>query len=190
MTEHFTRSRIPVKPLYTPDDMKEFDYDAKLGEPGSYPYTRGIRPAGFWGWIQRELSGQGDAGASNKQLKTLLAQGQTGVDVIADAPSMAMMDPDHPLAVNAVGTQGVSMCCLQDFRDLWQDLPLDAITVSNSMPSLLSACALYLVARENNIPAEKLRGSVIQAPFYTEPCGYSTHMPFSLRLRVALDCID
>ena len=190
MTEHFTRSKIPIKPLYTPEDLEEFDYDKKLGEPGSYPYTRGIRPAGFWGWIQRELSGQGDARTSNKQLKYLLSQGQTGVDVIADAPSMAMMDPDHPLAVNAVGTQGVSMCRLQDFRDLWQDLQLDAITVSSSMPGLLTACALYLVARDNNTPADKLRGSVIQAPFYSEPCGYSTHLPFDLRLRLASDCIE
>ena len=177
MTEQENRSNGPLKAVYTPDDLADFDYDQKLGDPGSYPYTRGIRPAGFWGWIQRELSGEGDAKTSNKQLKYLLSQGQSGVDVIADAPSNALMDPDHPLAVNAVGTQGVSVCCLNDFRDLWKDLPLDSITVSSSMTSLITACALYIVAGENNTPAEKLRGSVIQAPFYSEPCGYSTHLP-------------
>ncbi|MCP4752065.1 MAG: methylmalonyl-CoA mutase [Proteobacteria bacterium] len=190
MSGHTTRSDIPVNPLYTPEDLKGFDYDEKLGEPGSYPYTRGIRPVGFWGWIQRELSGEGDAKTSNKQLKYLLSQGQTGIDVIADAPSNAMMDPDHPLAVNAVGTQGVSVCCLQDFRDLWKDLPLDAVTVSSSMPALLAACALYLVARDSGVPSEKLRGSTIQAPLYAESCGYSTHLPFDLRLRMSSDCIE
>ncbi len=190
MTEQYTSSKIPIKTVYTPDDLDGFDYDKKLGEPGSYPYTRGIRPAGFWGWIQRELSGEGDAKTSNRQLKYLLSQGQTGVDVIADAPSNSLMDPDHPLAANAVGTQGVSMCCLNDFRELWRDLPLDSITISSSMMSLITACALYLVAKENNVPAEKLRGSVIQAPFYSEPCGYSTHLPFDLRLRVSSDSIE
>ncbi|MBT6610743.1 MAG: hypothetical protein HOB38_01425 [Deltaproteobacteria bacterium] len=190
MTEQENRSNGPLKAVYTPDDLADFDYDQKLGDPGSYPYTRGIRPAGFWGWIQRELSGEGDAKTSNKQLKYLLSQGQSGVDVIADAPSNALMDPDHPLAVNAVGTQGVSVCCLNDFRDLWKDLPLDSITVSSSMTSLITACALYIVAGENNTPAEKLRGSVIQAPFYSEPCGYSTHLPFDLRLRISSDCIE
>ncbi len=190
MTEHHTRSQIPIKPLYDPDDLKDFDFDKKLGVPGSYPYTRGIRPVGFWTWIQRELSGEGDAKQSNKQLKYLLKQGQMGVDVIADAPSNALLDPDHPLAANAVGTQGVSICCLNDFRELWKDLPLDSISVSSSMMSTLTACALYLVASENGFSVENLRGSVIQAPFYSEPCGYSTNIPFDLRVRLTSDCIE
>jgi len=189
MTDQFTRSKIPIKPVYTPKDSESLDYEKKLGAPGDYPYTRGIRPAGAWTWIQRELSGEGDPKTSNKQLKHLISRGQTGIDVIGDAPSMGLLDPDHPLAKNAVGTQGVSICCLQDFRDLWQDLPLDSITISSSMPASFAAAALYLVAQENNVPAEKLRGSVIQAPFFMEDCGYAVHMPFDLRLRLASDSI-
>ncbi len=189
MTEQYTRSKIPIKPVYTPEDMGSFDYDLQSGPPGEYPYTRGIRPAGAWTWIQRELSGEGDPKASNKQLKHLIAQGQTGIDVIGDAPSMGLLDPDHPLAKNAVGTQGVSICCLQDFRELWKDIPLDSITISNSIPAIFAAAALFLVAHENKVPAEKLRGSVIQAPFFMEDCGYAVHMPFDLRLRMTSDSI-
>jgi methylmalonyl-CoA mutase N-terminal domain/subunit len=189
MTEQMTRSKIPIKPVYTPEDTGNLDYENKLGAPGAYPFTRGIRPAGAWTWIQRELSGEGDPKTSNEQLKHLIAQGQTGVDVIGDAPSMGLLDPDHPLARNAVGTQGVSICCLQDFRELWQDLPLDAITISSSIPASFTAAALYLVAKENKVPPEKLRGSVIQAPFFMEDCGYAVHMPFDLRLRIASDSI-
>lgn len=190
MTDQFSRSKIPIKPVYTLEDIKDFEYEKKLGSPGSFPYTRGIRPAGAWTWIQRELSGEGDPKTSNAQLKYLISQGQTGVDVIADAPSMALLDPDHPLGINAVGTQGVSICCLQDFRDLWKDLPLDSLTISNSIPAIFTAAALYLVANENSVPAQKLRGSVIQAPFFAEDCGYATHMPFKLRLRLTCDSIE
>jgi methylmalonyl-CoA mutase, N-terminal domain len=190
MPDHFTRSGIPVKPVYTPEDIQDLDYQSHLGDPGVYPYTRGIRPVGFWGWIQRELSGEGDAKTSNKQLKYLLSHGQTGIDVIADAPSNALLDPDHPLAVHAVGTQGVSLCCLKDFEDLWDGLPLDSVTLSNSTPAIFTAAALFLVAQKNNVAPEKLRGSVIQGPFYGEPCGYATHMPVELRVRLASDCIE
>jgi methylmalonyl-CoA mutase N-terminal domain/subunit len=189
MTDQFSRSKIPIKPVYTPEETKNLDYEKELASPGEYPYTRGIRPAGAWTWIQRELSGEGDPKTSNKQLKHLISQGQTGIDVIGDAPSMGLLDPDHPLAINAVGTQGVSICCLQDFRDLWKDLPLDSITISSSMPAIFTAAALYLVAQENKVESEKLRGSVIQAPFFMEDCGYAVHMPFDLRLRMASDSI-
>ncbi|MBW1789228.1 MAG: hypothetical protein JRK53_21865, partial [Deltaproteobacteria bacterium] len=190
MTDQCTRSKIPIKPVYTPDDTAGFNPEKQLGEPGSFPYTRGIRPAGFWTWIQRELSGEGDPKTSNEQLKYLISQGQTGIDVIADAPSQALMDPDHPLAANAIGTQGVSLCCLQDFRDLWADLPLDALTVSNSISAPFTAAALYLVAKDKGVPPEKLRGSVIQPPFFAEDCGYAVNLPVSLRLRLCCDSIE
>ncbi|MBU2551553.1 MAG: hypothetical protein KKB20_24290 [Proteobacteria bacterium] len=188
--DQFTRSKIPIKPVYSPEDLAGFDYPAQLGQPGSFPFTRGIRPAGAWSWIQRELSGEGDPQTSNKQLKYLIAQGQTGIDVIGDAPSQALMDPDHPLAANAIGTQGVSICCLQDFRDLWADLPLESLTISNSISSFFTAAALYLVAKEHGVSPRVLRGSIIQAPFFTEDCGYATQMPVGLRVRLTCDSIE
>ncbi|HXQ20775.1 MAG TPA: methylmalonyl-CoA mutase family protein [Candidatus Acidoferrales bacterium] len=191
MSERSTQSRIPVKPHYTPGDLPGFDYATQLNEPGAYPYTRGARPrpAGRGGWIQRELSGEGDPSRSNAQFQYLLAQGQTGLDVIGDAPTMGGLDPDHPFAAHAVGTQGVSLCCLEDYRQLYRDLPLDRITLSHSLPAAFAVAALHTVARERGFDPATLRGSVIQAPYYCEDCSYAIHMPFKLRVRLAADVI-
>ncbi len=189
MTRNRTRSGILLKDYYAPEDLSGFDYERKLGAPGEYPYTRGRRSQAEGGWMQRELSGEGEPARSNEQLKYLLSQGQIGLDVIGDSPTMAFLDPDHPIAAHAVGTQGVSLCCLDDYRVLYKDLPLDSIVVSGSLPPAIAVAGLYLVARERGVPADRLRGSVIQAPFYAEDCGYAIHMPFRLRLRMACDCI-
>jgi len=190
MTEQHSRSRIFLRSLYTPEDIKDLHYEKHLNHPGSYPFTRGQRAGAGRGWIHRELSGEGDPARSNQQLKYLIAQGQMGIDVIGDSPTMAWLDPDHPLATNAVGTQGVSLCCLEDYRELYRDLPLNSITASTSLPPPIAVAGLYLVARENRVPHAQLRGSVLQWPFYAEDCGYAVHMPFGLRLRLALDCIE
>jgi methylmalonyl-CoA mutase N-terminal domain/subunit len=190
MSDSFSRSKVPLKELYTPEDIKDLDYEKHLNAPGSYPFTRGQRAGAGRGWIHRELSGQGDPVTSNEQLKYLIDQGQMGIDIIGDSPTMAWLDPDHPLARNSVGTQGVSLCCLQDYRELYEDIPLDSITASNSLPPSMATAGLYLVAKEHGIPTEKLRGSVLQWPFYTEDCCYASNMPLPLRVRLALDCIE
>ena len=191
MTERCTQSRIPLRPIYTPTDLAGFDYAQRLNDPGVYPYTRGTRaqPAERAGWIQRELSGEGDPARSNAQFKYLLAKGQTGLDVIGDTPTMGCLDPDHPLAAHAIGTQGVSLCCLPDYRELYRDLPLDRITLSHSLPAVFVVAGLYCVARERGLSPAAVRGSVIQAPYYCEDCSYAIHMPFKLRVRMAADAI-
>jgi len=191
MTDRRTQSRIPLQPLYTPADLAAFDYAARLGDPGAYPYTRGNRAqaSGRASWIQRELSGEGDGKRSNAQLKYLLESGQTGLDVIGDTPTMGCLDADHPLAAHAIGTQGVSLCCLQDYRDLYDGLPLERITMSHSLPAVFAVAALHCVARERGLSSALLRGSVIQAPYYCEDCSYAVHMPFKLRVRMAADTI-
>jgi methylmalonyl-CoA mutase N-terminal domain/subunit len=173
-----------MKPYYDRQDVLR-DEPA----PGVYPYTRGIRARARGGWIQRGLSGEGDPEHSNAQLKTLIANGQTGIDVIGDSPTMALLDPDHPLAAHAVGAQGVSLCCVDDYRALLADLPLGTVSVSSSVPAPFFMAGLVLVARERGIDLAQLRGSVLQAPFYAEDCGYEMQMPFALRLRLACDSI-
>jgi len=186
-----TQSRIPVKPVYGPPDLAAWDPAEQLGEPGAFPYTRGVRahPEDGGGWIQRELSGEGDAARSNAQFRYLLSKGQTGVDIIGDTPTMGLLDPDHPFAEHAVGTQGVSICCLDDYRELYRDLPLDRITLSHSLSPAFAIAGLYCVARERGFAPAALRGSVVQAPFYCEDTGYGIHMPFELRQRMAVDSI-
>ncbi len=190
MAERISRSGVPLKAVYAADDIKDLDLDKNLGAPGEFPYTRGRSLKGAGKWMQRELSGEGEPSRSNEQLKYLLSQGQIGLDIIGDSPTMAFLDPDHPLAVNSVGTQGASLFCLDDYRELFNGIPLDSVVVSCSLPASIAAAGLYLAAKENNYPPDRLRGSVIQAPFYIEDCGYSVQMPFRLRLKLSIDCIE
>ena len=190
MSEQTTQSGIPLKPVYRPEDIQGLDYDAALGDPGTFPYTRGRRLETRGGnWIHRELSGEGDPRRSNEQFKYLLAKGQMGIDVIGDTPTMALLDPDHPYAEHAVGTQGVSLCTKQDYVDLLAELPLDKITVSASLHPAFGIAGLYMAAGEHGVDPAILRGSMVQPPFYCEDCGYATHNPFKLRLRLTCDSI-
>ncbi len=192
MTALLSQSKIPLKPFYTPDDIAGLDYGARLQDPGAYPYTRGRRAgaAHSGAWIQRELSGEGTPARSNAQFRYLIEKGALGLDVIGDAPTTACLDPDHPFARHAVGTQGVSLCRLQDYVELYEGIPLERITLSHSLPAAFAVAGLYLVAKARGIEPTALRGSVIQAPFYCEDYGYATHMPFVLRVRLALDSIE
>ncbi|MBT4018253.1 MAG: hypothetical protein HOE62_09905 [Alphaproteobacteria bacterium] len=178
-----SHSGIPLDPFYT---AEEGDGNA----PGVFPYTRGKRlPRPGQSWILRELSGEGTATRSNEQFKSLMAKGQQGLDIIGDTPTMHMLDPDHPHAIHAVGTQGVSLCCRTDFEDLYRDLPLDELSFSQSLPSVPGIAGLYLVAKERGMPSEILRGSAIQLALYEDDCSYSRHLPLKLRMRMATDSV-
>jgi methylmalonyl-CoA mutase N-terminal domain/subunit len=169
-----TRSGVPLQRSYTAPNGE--------GErPGEFPFTRGrlsnlhSQPT----WIQRELSGEGDGRRSNEQIRYLLAHGQTGIDVIGDAPTQSLLDPDHPLAREAVGTQGVSLCRKQDFLDLLNDVPFDRVSISSSAPSFFALSGLVLAAREARFPLDRLRGSILHGPLYTEDCSYAWHLPWN-----------
>ena len=186
-----TQSGIPLKPVYRPDDLSGFSYEENLADPGTFPYTRGRRlEPGGGNWIWRELSGEGDPKRSNEQLKYLLSKGQMGIDFVADTPSYAMLDADHPNARYAVGTQGVSLCRKIDYIDLLRDLPLDEISVSASVRAEFGIIGLYMATRELGFDPAQLRGSVIQATLFGEDCCYAVHLPLDLRLRLTCDSIE
>jgi methylmalonyl-CoA mutase, N-terminal domain len=189
MTANQTGAKIPLKAFYAADATP--DYESALGDPGSYPYTRGRRASleRGGGWIQRELSGEGPPARSNAQFRYLIQKGAAGLDVIGDAPTVACLDPDSPIARNSVGTQGVSLCRLEDFRELYDGIPIDRVTLSHSLPGWFAVAGLYLVARERGVAPQVLRGSVIQTPLYAEDYCYAVHMPVELRLRLTLDSI-
>jgi len=190
MKSNTTRSNIELRPVYGPNDPNADAYSERFGNPGEYPYTRGTRAYSGQGWIQRELSGEGDAKRSNEQLKYLMSIGQTGLDVIGDSPTMSLMDPDHPLARYTVGTQGVSLCRHDDYRELLEGIPLEQMSVSSSCPSMFTVASLYMLAKERDISPGNLRGSVIEWPFYAEHCSYAYKMPFDLHLRMSCDVIE
>ena len=189
MKANSTRSGINLSPVYGPSDSNG-DYSKRFGNPGEYPFTRGTRAYSGRGWIQRELSGEGDPKRSNEQFKYLMTLGQTGLDVIGDSPTMSLMDPDHPLARYTVGTQGVSLCRHDDYRELLDGIPLDQMSISSSSPSMFMVASLYLLAKERGVSPGVLRGSVIEWPFYSEHCSYAYKMPFDLHLRMSCDVIE
>ena len=191
MDDRFSYSRIPLKPFYTPEDIAGNDYTKQQGNPGEFPFTRGIRlnPIGNEGWIPRELAGEGSPANTNRQLKYLLEKGQTGIDIIGDSPTMSCLDPDHPLGRASVGTQGVSLCRMQDFIELYDGIPLGELTISNSLPPYFGVAGLYLAARHQGVDSKKLRGSAIQAVMYGEDCSYGVNLPLSMRTRLATDSI-
>jgi methylmalonyl-CoA mutase, N-terminal domain len=180
-----TRSGLPLQRSYT----------APSGEgelAGEFPFTRGRLSSAHaqTAWIQRQLSGEGDGRRSNEQIRYLLEHGQTGIDVIGDAPTQSLLDPDHPLAREAVGTQGVSLCRKQDFLDLLHGVPFDRVSISTSAPAFFALSGLVLAAREAGFPLDRLRGSILHGPLYTEDCSYAWHFPVGLRVRLALDSIE
>jgi methylmalonyl-CoA mutase N-terminal domain/subunit len=188
-----TEAGVPLRPIYRPADWPAPDYSATLGDPGEFPFTRGRRMLGDGGvtasWIQRELSGQGSPRRSNGQFRELLSHGALGVDVIGDTPTMAALDPDHPVCIPAVGTGGVSLCRKQDFVELFAGIQLDRITASHSLPAPFAIAGQYLAAQANGVDPAVLRGSAIQEPLYGEDCSYAVFMPFALRMRLCVDSI-
>src|SRR3569832_2146431 len=124
-------SGIPIDPVYTPD-TSPVDYASDLGDPGKFPFTRGVQPTMYRGrlWTMRQYAGFGTAEESNRRYKFLLASGQTGLSVAFDLPTQMGRDPDHPLARGEVGRTGVAIATLDDMRTLLDGLPLDRLSTS------------------------------------------------------------
>ena len=159
-----TDSGIVVRPVYEPSDLKGFEPDVELGEPGEYPYTRGVQPSMYRGrlWTMRQYAGFGSAEATNQRFKFLLEAGQTGLSCAFDLPTQMGFDSDHVRAEGEVGKVGVAISSLEDMRHLLADLPLDEVTTSMTINSTASTLLLLyqLVAEEQGVSGEKLRGTI------------------------------
>jgi methylmalonyl-CoA mutase, N-terminal domain len=144
-------SGIPIKPLYTPEDVADRSYDERLGQPGQYPFTRGVYPTMYRGrlWTMRMFAGFGSPEDTNARFKYLLAQGQTGLSTAFDMPALMGYDADHPRARGEVGKEGVSISTLDDFARLFADIPLGDVTTSMTINCTASiALAMYLALAE------------------------------------------
>ena len=155
----------PLEPLYTRDSVNNFDYARELGDPGCYPYTRGIHAAGYKGklWTMRQFAGFGTPEDTNRRYRDLLAAGATGLSVAFDLPTLMGRDPDHPLATGEVGKCGASVTSLADMEALFDGIPLDSVTTSmtinSSAPMML---AMYLVLAERRGADWKVLSGTIQ----------------------------
>jgi methylmalonyl-CoA mutase N-terminal domain/subunit len=160
--EFSTMSGIPIKPLYTPDDV-EGSYDEKLGYPGEYPYTRGVYPNMYRGrlWTVRQFAGFGDAEETNRRFRYLIDHGQNGLSVAFDMPTLMGLDSDSPLSLGEVGTEGVAVDSLEDMERLFEGIPMGEITTSMTInaPAMV-LLAMYVVAAEKQgVQPEALGGT-------------------------------
>ncbi len=163
--EHFmTTSGIEIEDVYTPEDMEGFDYSAKLGFPGQYPFTRGVQPTMYRGrmWTMRQYAGFQSAEATNKRYHYLLEQGQTGLSVAFDLPTQIGYDSDSSNARGEVGKVGVPISSLEDMETLFDGIPLakvsTSMTINSTAPVLL---AMYIaVAKKQGADVSKLNGTI------------------------------
>jgi methylmalonyl-CoA mutase, N-terminal domain len=161
-----TSSHIPVKPLYTPADLKGSDYESEVGYPGEYPFTRGVQATMYRGrlWTMRQYAGMGDAEESNKRYKYLLANGTTGLSVAFDLPTQIGMDSDHPQAAGEVGKVGVAIDSIEDMQRLFDGIELTKISTSmtiNATASILLALYVAVARRQGTSDdIRKLSGTV------------------------------
>jgi methylmalonyl-CoA mutase N-terminal domain/subunit len=158
-----TTSSEPVERLYTPRDFAERDYMAKLGFPGQWPYTRGLHPTGQRGrlWTMRMFAGFGNAEETNARFHYLLANGNAGLSVAYDMPTLYGYDTDDPKAEGEFGTCGVAVSSLADMEVLFDGIPLDEVTTSMTINSPAAMIwAMYLVnAEKRGIPWDRLSGT-------------------------------
>ncbi len=163
--EHFkTSSGIELPVDFNPSNTEEIEYDRDLGDPGEFPYTRGIRPNMYRGrlWTMRQYAGYATAEQSNARYKYLLSQGTTGLSVAFDLPTQIGLDSDDPLAAGEVGKVGVAIDSLEDMWRLFDGIPLDEVSTSmtiNATAAIL-LCLYLAVARKQGVPFEKANGTI------------------------------
>jgi methylmalonyl-CoA mutase N-terminal domain/subunit len=152
------------KPVYGPDDLGRFDVTRQLGQPGQFPFTRGIHPTGYRGrlWTMRQFAGFGAAEDTNERYKFLLDHGQTGLSVAFDFPTLMGYDSDHPRAEGEVGKCGVAISSLADMEDLFRGIPLDRVSTSMTIngPAAILFCFYVAAAERQGVPSHKLRGTI------------------------------
>ncbi len=158
--ETSTISGIPLKPLYTTEDLPRRPEEL----PGQFPYTRGIHPSGYRGrlWTMRQFSGFATAEETNRRYKYLLANGQTGLSVAFDMPTLMGQDSDAPTSRGEIGHCGVAIDSLADMETLFNGIPLSDITTSMTInsPAAILLCMYIAVAEEQGVPASRLGGTL------------------------------
>src|SRR6478752_6197918 len=159
-----SESDLPIRQTYGPDDLAGFDPATQLGEPGEFPYTRGVYASMYTGrpWTMRQYAGFGTAKESNERYHQLVAAGTGGLSVAFDLPTQMGYDSDEPIAHGEVGKVGVAIDSLDDMRILFDGLPLDEVSTSMTInaPGSVLLLLYQLVAEEHGIPGDKLTGTI------------------------------
>lgn len=159
----FRTSSTEVRPLYTPVDIADLDYNRDLGYPGEYPFTRGVQATMYRGrlWSIRQYAGFGTPEETNKRFKFLLKEGQPGLSVAFDLPTQLGYDSDDPLASGEVGKVGVAVDTLADMETMFDGIPLDQVSTSMTInaPAPVLVAMYAVVGQKQGVPQDRIAGT-------------------------------
>src|SRR3989454_208281 len=159
----FRTSSADVRPLYTPEDVADIDYNRDIGYPGEYPYTRGVQASMYRGrlWSIRQYAGYGTAAETNKRFAFLLKEGQPGLSVAFDLPTQLGYDSDDPLSLGEVGKVGVAIDTLADMETMFAGVPLDQVSTSMTInaPAAVLVAMYAVVGIKQGVPRDRIQGT-------------------------------
>ena len=159
-----TESELPFEAVYGPDALADFDPATQLGEPGEFPFTRGVYPSMYTGrpWTMRQYAGFGTAKESNQRYKQLVAHGTGGLSVAFDLPTQMGHDSDSEIAHGEVGKVGVAIDTIDDMRVLFDEIPLGEVSTSMTInaPAALLLLMYQLVAEEKGVQSDQITGTI------------------------------
>jgi methylmalonyl-CoA mutase N-terminal domain/subunit len=182
------------KLVYTPADLPGFDYMRDLGFPGEFPYARGPQPTMYRArpWTMRMFSGFGSAAETNRRFKYLLEQGQNGLSVAFDLPTLLGYDSDHPRARGEVGKCGVAIDSLADMETLLDGIHLDQVSTSMTInaTAIVALCLYLAVAEKQGVPPARLRGTVQNDILKEYIAQKEWAFPIKPSLRVVIDTFE
>ena len=189
-----TSSQIPVRQVYTPTDLEQTDYLRDTGLPGEYPFLRGVHPTGYRGrlWTMRMFAGFGTAEDTNARFKYLLDNGQTGLSVAFDMPTLYGYDTDAPQAAGEFGKCGVAVSSLADMEVLFDRIPLDRITTSMTINSPAAIIwAMYIAVAEKQGASPDKLGGTIQNDILKEYIAQNEYIfPPEPSMRLVVDTVE
>ena len=189
-----TLSQLPVQPVYGPEDVAGRDYARDSGRPGEYPYLRGVHPAGYRSrlWTMRMFAGFGEPAETNARFRFLLDQGETGLSVAFDMPTLYGYDHDDDRARGEFGKCGVAVSCLEDMQTVFDGIPLDQVTASMTINSPAAIIwAMYIAAAERQGAQIAALGGTIQNDILKEYIAQNEYIfPPDPSMRLVVDTVE
>ena len=194
LPDYKTPSQIPVNQVYTPEDLQDSDYLRDLGMPGEYPYLRGVHPTGYRGrlWTMRMFAGFGLAEETNERFKILLGNGETGLSVAFDMPTLYGYDTDDPRAAGEFGTCGVAISTMADMEILFDGINLEDVTTSMTInsPAAIIWAMFIAVAEKQGADLTKV-GGTLQNDILKEYIAQNEYIfPPSPSMRLVVDTVE
>jgi methylmalonyl-CoA mutase N-terminal domain/subunit len=189
-----TVSGVPIDPLYTPENLDDFDYDATLGYPGQYPYTRGVHASMYRGrlWTMRQFAGFGTPRQTNERFRFLITQGQAGLSTAFDLPTLMGIDSDDPRSLGEVGRLGVALDTIDDMRELFAGIDIGKLSVSMTINAPAAVVmAFYLAnAQDQGFDWRKLRGTIQNDTLKEFHAQNEIYFPPEPSVRLTIDVIE